>query len=245
MRSGAPLVAAGWAFFLVAGAIFAKFTDGWNAVNPSPVRSARYGYSAVSWAGGAGVVLGLFAAAMVAPAVGRLVRRHEWRTVRTAVHGALIADGVVVSVTIGGAIWANHLGSYARNGGLVSYEMFFVLWAISGVVAIALSTSAVIAVGRRLTLSDLQLRALSVVAVVLSLMMFVIVIGMILWWGSEARYSPELLRNGIGNGVLLTSGTTPPALIVCGGLMIVGLVVAGRGVLRVARAFPHRMSVTE
>jgi hypothetical protein len=162
--------------------------------------------------------------------------------VRAAVHRALIADGVVVSVTIGGAIWAHHLGSHARNGGLGSYEVFFVLWAISAVVAIALST---IAVGRRLTLSDLQLRAVSGVAVVLSLMMFVIVIGMILWWGSEARYSPELLRNGIGNGVLLTSGTTPPALIVCGGLMIVGLVVAGRGVLRVARAFPHRMSITE
>jgi hypothetical protein len=48
MRSGALLVAAGWAFFLVAGAIFAKFTDGWNAANLAPVRSARYGYSAVS-----------------------------------------------------------------------------------------------------------------------------------------------------------------------------------------------------
>ena len=235
LRAGSLLVAAGWSFFLVAGAIFGKFTDGWNTTTRQPNRFARIGYDVVFAAGVAGVVVIIGAALIVTPAVLRFWRRPQWQTVRDSVRQAVVADVMLVAMTIGGVEWAHHLSFQARNGGVVAYQVFFLVWALSGVAAVGLSTLAGYALVRRLTLSDRIIATLSHGAIALTLIMVAVTGGVALWWGGEAVTSPDLLRNGIGNGIGFASGVLPPALVLAAALMLCGLSVASRGAWKLAR----------
>jgi hypothetical protein len=73
-------------------------------------------------------------------------------------------------------------------------------------------------------------------AVTLTFLMAAIVAGTALWWGNESFYAPHFMRVGMGSGIVLVSSTFPLSLVFAGVLMLLGLVLAVVGVVRVRRA---------
>jgi hypothetical protein len=218
--------------------MFAKFSEHWSFATPPAHRTLpSVGDSAVLWAGVTGAILVLAAGAIATPAFVRFVRAERWVSIRRFVVRDALALGTAVFLTAGLSVWAHRLSSGQRNGGSVGYEIFFLLCCLSIVLAIIVATSSVISITRQLSFSQQILRTLSVMALGLTLLMTVVVVGTAVWWISEAKYAPHFLRNSIGSGILLTSNALPPTLVVAGVLMIVGLFSAVVGSLRVFGAF--------
>ena len=238
LRVGSQLVLCGWSLFLVAGAIFAKFSEHWNVTMPTAHRTLpTIGDNAVQWAGGVGALAVLVAGAFVVPAALRLVRTEGWLSIRRPVLRVVLAIGASAVLTAGLAVWAHHLNYHQRNGGMVPYEIVFLLTCAAIVATIAIGTSTVITVTRQLNFSRQTLRILSSTALGLTLLMTVTACGTAVWWASEATYAPQFLSNSIGSGLLLTSNSLPPTLLVAGALMLFGISTAVMGSLRVLGGF--------
>ncbi len=236
-RAGSLLVLCGWAGFMLAGALFAKFTDNWGASTSNGDRTlVRAMYATVQWGGAAGALLVLLAALIVLPSFIRLVRSGVWSSLRRPVVQALCAGTLFVASTAGLVLWAHHLSYRDRNGALVPYEIFMACWSIAVGVCVAVGTSAAVSITQHLDLSRRKVQSLSTMAMVLTLSMAAILAAMITWWRIEASHAPAFMRNGIGNGFIVTSSTFPPALVVASILMLIGLAAAIAGTLRVAQA---------
>jgi hypothetical protein len=236
-RAGSLLVLCGWAGFMLASALFAKFTDNWGASNSSGDRSLlRVMYGTVQWGGAAGALVVLIAALIVLPSLIRMFRSGDWTSLRRPVMQALCAGTVFVAGTAGLILWAHHLPYRDRNGGLVSYEIFVACWSVAVGVCVAVGTSAAVSITQRLELSRRKVQSLSTMAMALTLSMVAILAAMIIWWRIEASHAPAFMRSGIGNGFIITSSTFPPALVVASILMLIGLAAAISGTLRVAHA---------
>jgi hypothetical protein len=236
-RTGSLLVLCGWAGFMLAGALFAKFTDNWGASSSNGDRAlVKVIYGTVQWVGAAGLLLVLVAALMVLPSLNRLARSGAWASLRRPVLRAAGAGAVIVASTAGMVLWAHHLSYRDRNGALVPYETVVACWSVAVAVAVATGTSAAISITRRLDLSYRKVRSLSSFAVALTLFMAVILGAMIAWWRIEALHAPAFMRNGIGNGFFFTSSAYPPALLVASFIMLLGLAAAITGTFRVVQA---------
>jgi hypothetical protein len=235
LLTGSQLVLCGWSLFMVAGAIFAKFTEHWGVAIPKAHRTLpSLGDRAVQWAGGVGMVLVLLAGLFAIPAVIHLLRHAGWSRVRRPVERGVTVLSMALILTSAVAIWAQFLNNHQRNAGSVAYEVVFLLCALALVAAIVTVTSTVVSVTRQLDLSRRALLVLSTTALAVTLSMAIITAGTVTWWASEAAYAPQFLRHSIGSGLFLTSSFLPPALLVSGLLMVLGLVIALTGVRRVA-----------
>ena len=235
-RAGAVLVLCGWALFVVAGAIFGKFTDNWSKGTPTAGRwLATGGYRAVVLVGllGCGLVIG--GAAVTLPAFMRFVRQGGWPAVRRPVVRAIVAVLAAGLFLAGGIAWAHQLSPSDRNGGLVAYSVLFVIVSAVTVVALGSATAAAVAVGRRIELSSGTVGALTVCALVLGGLMVLSCVGFGVWWGSEVFHGADVLRLGIGQGLPYASGVVPPALVAAAALMVIGLVLGALGSLQIAR----------
>ena len=233
MRAGSLLVLCAWTLFVVAGALFAKFSEHWDAA--TPLRDRRLpmdGDQAVQWAGAAGVVIVLVAAGMAVPAFIRLVRRGEWSTVRRPVLAAVMMGVVALAATKGIVTWAHHLGPNDRDRAVPGFRVAALTWGLLVVAALAAATVGAVSVARRLELSRRSLRVLAAMAVTLTALMAAILVGTVTWWVVVALDAPQFL----GSGALATSNVLPPPLLVAGGLMVIGLGAAAVGTACVARA---------
>ena len=56
---------------------------------------------------------------------------------------AVLCHRIVELIGVGLVVWAHHLSSHNRNGGLWPYELAFVLWGVSVVAAVAQAQAAV------------------------------------------------------------------------------------------------------
>jgi hypothetical protein len=243
LRAGSLLILCAWALYLVAGSVFAKFTDQWVGTTPPSERwLPSDGITAVQWAAGVGAALVVAAALVVGPAFIRLVRHESWGSVRRPILRAVLAGAVAAALTVGILVWSHQLSPHDRNGGLVAYGVLFVVWGVAMAAALATSTAAAVSVARRLTLTRSALRVLGSMAVALVVTMAVVIAGCIAWWGAEATHAPGVLRNGIGNGFPFTSSSVPPTLVLAGMLMLVGLALAVFGTIRVVPALRSRPS---
>ncbi|MHB1535245.1 MAG: hypothetical protein ACYC1D_11700, partial [Acidimicrobiales bacterium] len=205
----------------------------WSAVTPKADRELpSIAFGAVQMAGVVGVMLVLAAALIAVPAFVRLIRGGGWNSISGPVLRALLGVAVAAAATAGIVAWAHHLGSAGRNGGSQSYEGAGALWVLTVVGALAASTVAAVAVGRRLSLSLRTIRILGAMAIALFAMMVVVITGTLVWWAALARYAPKFL----GSRALSTSNVMPPVLILAGVLMLVGLALAALGTVRVARS---------
>ena len=235
LRAASCLVLAGWALFLVAIAIFGKVTDNWFNDSPAAGRwVASSGFDVVTLAAAAGCAVVLVAALMALPRFVGLLRAGGWPQVRAPVIVALASGVVAAGLLAGAVVWAHHLSAQERNGGLPVYGLFFLTVSAAVVVALGCATWAAITLARRLMLSSRQLRTAGLLALVLSAVMVVALVGMVAWWASESAHAPGYLLQAIGNGVPFTSATVPPTLLASGALMTIGLVLAGWGSLRIA-----------
>jgi len=233
LRAGSLLVLCGWSFFVVAGAVFAKFTEHWSLATPAAHRTLpSISDATVRGAGAIGAIVVIVAGAFAAPTVVRLVRTQGWSSIRRPVLRATLAVACVATMTTGLALWAHQLSYQQRNGGLYPYGIGVLVTGVAALVAIATVTESVITISRRLNFSRQVLRLLSSLALALTLSMSVIVTAVALWWASEAMYAPHFLGSNIG-GILDNSRAMPPALVIAGLLMLVGLASATVGAARV------------
>ncbi|HVA53122.1 MAG TPA: hypothetical protein VNF05_06365, partial [Acidimicrobiales bacterium] len=215
-----------------------KFTEHWSVATPVARRSLpSIGDSAVQWAGALSIVIVLVAAVIALPTLANLLRARGWSKIRRPVLRAALAVATVVVSTAGLAFWAHQLNYHQRNGGLFPYGIGVLITGLVALVALATVTSSVITVTRQLDFSRQTLRLLSSLALGLTTVMGVIVAGVALWWASEATFAPHVLESSIGSGIVLTSSALPPALVVAGVLMVLGLTSALVGSLRVLGGF--------
>lgn len=223
---------------MVAGAIFAKFTEHWVVASPLGRHTlASVGDAAVHWAGGVGMVLVSLAGLSVIPALRRLLRHDGWSGVRRSVFRGVAVASIALLLTGVVGVWARFLNNHQRNGGSVAYEVVVLLCALALVAAIVAATSTTMTVTRQLDLSRRALLNLSTTALAVTVVMAIVTAGTVTWWASEAANAPQFLRNGIGSGLIPTDSSLPPALVVAVLLMICGLVIALSGVRRVTKGF--------
>ena len=238
LLAGSQLVLCGWALFVVAGAIFAKFTEHWSGATPSNRRVLPgFSVATVQWAGIAGVLLVLGATAFVLPSIIRLIKKGGWQCVRRPVIREIVALSISIALTFGVALRARSMNYHQRNGGSVSFEAFVLFAGLAVIATIAVTISTSISLSRQIDFSRRVLKNLSLAAMALTALMITIAVGSGIWWTTEAFSAPKFLENSIGSGIVFASGSFPPALLLMAVLMVLGLMVALAGVTRVARGF--------
>jgi hypothetical protein len=234
LRGGSMLVLCGWAFYVVAGAVFAKTADHWSSGSPSSGRwVATGGFNVVGATAGIGSLLVLLAALVVLPAFVRFVRSGGWRSVRRPVLVALSSFAASAALFVILVAWANSLSAHERNGGLPIYGWFFVLVSLVFCAALGCGTVAAVAVARRVHLSLGTLRALGVMAIALVGVMALTLVSLVAWWVSQAVHAPGFLAQVIGNGMPFQSSVAPPTLLASGVLMVLGLALGVAGLVRI------------
>jgi hypothetical protein len=237
VQRGAAVVLAGWCLFVVAGALFGKFTDNWVAGTSGGGRwIASTGYDAVELGGIVGCTLVLCGAAISVPGFVRLVRRGQWAEVRGPVVRAVVAGaGAAVAFAVL-VVWAHRLSGHQRNGGSALYGAAFLAVCVVAVVALVLATSAAVAVARRIDLGRDAARAVRWLELTLTGLMSLVLAGTVLWWADLAERAPTVLSGGIGNGLPYASSVVPPTLLVSGLLMVLGLALAMAGSVAMLRS---------
>lgn len=246
LLAGSQLVLCGWSLFIVAGAIFAKFTEHWKSSVSSVHRTLPYvGDVVVQTAGIVGVLLVLAAAAFVLPSLVRHVRRESWHSVRRELKKSALALSISIALTTGVALRAHFLNYHQRNGGSPVYVVIVLLAGFAVLATLATMTTTALSLTRQIELSRRLLRTLSFAALTLSVLMATIAVGSGIWWISEVRFAPNFLQNSIGSGILSTSNAFPPALLLMAVLMFFGLAMALFGATRIVSGFNDHVALPE
>ena len=235
VRSGALMVFSAWVAFVIAGASFAKFSEHFDQALPHSMSVHRLSDLAVTVlqivAGVASllVVVGVF---LAVPAFVRYLRAGGWPSLRGHILRALACTGLTVVVTVPLLVWAHHLTSHQRNGGLYWYGPLFLLWA--ALIVLTLASWAVVAIvaGSRVVFSRTILTAEAILAVLIALAMVVMVGATAAWWGEMARDAPAFLNASPGG---LPGSPWDVWLVATVALMVVATGTAAMGVVREAR----------
>jgi hypothetical protein len=234
LRGGSLLVLCGWAFYVIAGAMFVKLADRWSSESGRAGHwVATGGFKTVAVAAGIGCLLVLLAAVAVLPSFVRLLQGGGWRRVRRPI--ALAMGAVILSVVLLVFLVARAHGmsAPARNGGDAFYSGLFVVFGLMFFVAVGCATAAAVSVARRVDLPRRTLRTLGVMAIALVSVMAVALISLVVWWASEAAHASDFLAQTIGNGVPFSSGVVPPTLLASGLLMTLGFALGVAGLVRI------------
>jgi len=233
LRIGSQLVLSGWVLFMVAGAVFAKFSEHFATAMPLAHRSlANASFDAVRWTGALGMLVVSLSALMVLPLLRRHFRHGGWRGVQRPLVRSGVALGVAAALLLITALRAHSLSAHQRNAGFTPYGALVLVSAAALVLALVIGLSSAISISRHLSFSRQMLTTLSRTAIGLTGMMVVIVVGVLTWWVNEALHAPHFLVNGLGSGLPFTSNVFPPTLVFATALMMLGL---GLGVVGVAR----------
>ena len=232
-RAGSLLVLWGWALFMVAGAMVAKFGEHWESAVPAAHRSLpRVAFGVVQVAGGLGGLIVLIAAAISLPGFHELLRARKWHEIRRPMIRSMVAGVTAIIATVAIVIWSRHLSPHQRNVGSFFHGLVFVLWSLSIVIALVMATAAATAVAHHTSMSRRVLRLFGSMATALTVLMLGVAVGTIIWWAVMADYAPRFL----GSGLLATSNVLPPPLIAAVFLMFAGLTLASVGTIRIAQS---------
>ncbi len=147
---------------------------------------------------------------------------------------ALVCTVVVGGATVPLLLWAHHLTSQQRNGGLHWYGALFLLWAALIVVTLALWTRAAIASARRVEFSPTVLTVEATLAAALTLAMVVMLGATAVWWAAMAKGAPGFLSASPGGA---PRSSWDLLLVATVGLMLVAVAAAAFGVVRELRVW--------
>jgi hypothetical protein len=177
------------------------------------------------------VALGTIAAV---PAFVRFVAAGGW----SALRGHVLRAGVLTVMTVGAVIplsvWAHHLNEFQRNGGDGLYSGAFVVWALLVAGTLAQWTAAGVVAAGRIDLTRRILYFEAILAIAVAGTMVIITAAAALWWGAMASDAPWFLQ-GTATGTSSSPFDVQLALTLA--LMLASVLVAGYGVMRVARSW--------
>jgi hypothetical protein len=235
VRSGALMVFSAWVAFVIAGASFAKFSEHFDQAFPHSMSAHRLSDLAVTVlqiVGGVACLLVVVGALLAVPAFVRYLGAGGWPSVRGHILRALACTGLTVVVTVPLLVWAHHLTSHQRNGGLYWYGALFLLWA--ALIVLTLASWAVVAIvaGSRAPFSRAILTAEAILAVLIAIAMVVMAGAIAVWWGAMAKDAPAFLNASPGG---LPSSPWDVWLVATVALMVVATGTAAMGVVREAR----------
>ncbi len=194
VRSGVLLVLGSWAAFVVAGIVFAKTAEHWQAVTPRPDQGApAAAYDSVVVAAGIGTLAVLLGICLTARPFFAFLRAGGWARVHRPVLRAVTATGLTAAALIGVVAWAQDLTSPQRNGGDGLYSVAFLAVAAGVVASIGLWTRAAVVVARQLSLSRSALRRETILAATTTGAMAAMTVAATIWWGSVHSSTPRQL----------------------------------------------------
>ncbi len=237
VRVGALVVLAAWVAFVVAGSSFAKLSEHFDEALPHNVGTHRVpdlAFTALQSTAAIAGVLVAIGALLVAPALVRLLRAGGGSTLRGHFVRAVAASGLTVVVTVPLLIWAHHLTSYQRNGGLHWYGASYLVWTTLIVGTLTLWTVLAIATARRLQLSKRILAAEAALAAVVAFSMILMVAATALWWGAMANDAPAFLS---GSRTVTSGSPWNLQLVVTVAAMALAMGTAAFGVVREVRGW--------
>ena len=234
-RTGSLLVLCAWTAFVLAGASFSKASEHFAQALPVGSRAIPEGaFDVVVALGAIGATLVALGTIAALPAFLRFVHGGGWSSIR----GHVLRAGTLTAMTVGAVIplsaWAHHLNEFQRNGGDALYSGAFVAWALLVAGTLAQWTAAGVVAARRIELTRRVLYIEATLAVAVAGAMVVITAAATLWWGAMAKDAPWFLQ-GSATGTSPSSFNVQLALTLT--LMLVSVVVAGYGVVRVARSW--------
>ena len=236
VKSGSLQVLVGWSFFVVAGSVFAKFSEHWSFATPHEWRRLpSIGYAIVEIGGAVGATLIILASLAALPGLRRLGARSGWRSLRRPFTRTFLAIASLGVVTFSLALWAHHLSPHERNGGLHIYGDAFLAWSVGVVAVIAVVTFTSASLARQIDFGPRTVRWYGWTSVALSMVMLAIAAGTGLWWVSESAHASTFMSQSIGSAILGHSNDFPLTLDGAGVVMILGLVLALTGSTRVVR----------
>jgi hypothetical protein len=229
VRGASLLVLCAWGIFIVAGSVFAKYTEHWPLATPQVDRwlpAAAMG--AVQVAAAIGVLILIVASAVTLPSLFELMRSDGWRSLWPSVRPMVLSVTAAGAVSIGIVVWNEQLGPTTNTP--FALRIAAVLAGLVVVGALAVCCGTVVATVYRLRLSHRATRILGLLALVMAVALAVIFAGALTWWISTAVHAPWFF----GSLVPRSPGTPAPlVMIVLGLTMLSGLVLAGIGTIRI------------
>jgi hypothetical protein len=233
-RAGSLLVLCAWTTFAFAGASFSKASEHFAQALPVGSRAIpQDAFDTVAALGVIGAMLVVLGAVAALPAFVDFLRGGGWCSIR----GHVLRAGLLAVMTVGAVIplgaWAHHLNQFQRNGGDGLYSGAFVAWALLVATTLAQWTAAGVAAARRIKLTRRVLRLETMLAAVVAGAMVIMTVAVALWWVALAEDAPWFLQG-------TATGTNPSPfnvqLVLTVALMLVAVLVAGYGVMRVVRS---------
>jgi hypothetical protein len=234
-RAGSLLVLCAWSAFVLAGASFSKASEHFARALPVGSRAIpQSAFDVVAALGVIGATLVALGTIAAVPAFVRFVAAGGW----SALRGHVLRAGVLTVMTVGAVIplsvWAHHLNEFQRNGGDGLYSGAFVVWALLVAGTLAQWTAAGVVAAGRIDLTRRILYFEAILAIAVAGTMVIITAAAALWWGAMASDAPWFLQ-GTATGTSSSPFDVQLALTLA--LMLASVLVAGYGVMRVARSW--------
>lgn len=232
IRGASLLVLCAWGFFVIAGSVFAQYTQHWPLVTPQGdqwLPAAAMG--AVQWAAGAGSLIVLVAGVLTLPALFGLIKSDGWKTMWALVRPMVLSLTVAGVTSIGIVVWNEHVGPSPSGTTPPALRAAGLVVGLLVVSALAVCCATAVAIVYRLRLSPRVTRILGVLAVGMAGVLVVIFAGTLTWWIAIALHAPWFF------GSLVPRSPTSPAplvMILLGLMMLSGLILAGVGTARIA-----------
>jgi len=211
-RAGTLGVGVAWALTMVAGLVFAKFSEHWDVLT-QPSRRAVPAAAVLTMQ--AAAVLGVLACAssliVSRRALMRLVARSGWSRLVRPWRSAAVALFALVVATLALVRWAHHLSAAQRNGASAPYTHAFLAWGVlvGACVVTVVAAAARLAVG--LEYSRHELRQLAAVDLLATTALGVVVASTVLWWVSLSGGASHFFARSLGT---TTGGVSAPMLLV-------------------------------
>ena len=186
-KAGALTVLAAWSMFVVAGLVFAKSTEHYEAALSGPQRPvAVAAFTALQVLAVLSAVVVAAGLVVAAPALVRFLADGGWRVIRGHASRAVVCAAAAAGLTVVLVVWAHRLTPAQRNGAYAAYGAAFVTWAGLVVLTIGLATVAALAAGRRLDLTPRVLRVERLLGLAATAGMVLMLVAAVVWASADA-----------------------------------------------------------
>ena len=233
VRMGALLVLGAWALFFLSGTAFAKYSEHWPSVITNGDRALpTAAFDTVQSAGLVGAFILVVAALLALPSFWRHVRSGGWADIRRPFWRAVAASVAVAVATTALVVWAHHMEPH-HVGNTPSHPVIGAAWALLVAIGVLVVTSSLIAITRCVSLSNKVIQLEGALAIVLTVVMAAVLLGVIVWWCAMASDASHFTFSS-STGLFDTSAPLTMAIVVV--MMLGGLAIATLGAIRVIRS---------